>query len=262
MLNGYPLDVLDGIFTGVLQIEEGENIFDIVAVDTAGTVATYTITILRDITPPTYTFSARMVEGTIVEVDGSLYTTYHGAGYARVNVTFEVSEWSRVSTFGGLGQMEGEGTLSMHLDLVEGENALSFSVVDEAGNAADGVVYRIVLDTVPPSITLDSNVDGLTTKAKNHRVLGRVEVGSTLTIDGKAVDVNADGTFSVQVDLKVGKNVIELHATDRVGQETSMNVTMTRKKESQDGPGFGDAAALAALSVVAIGAIATRRRRD
>ena len=112
-------------------------------------------------------------------------------------------------------------------------------------------------------MTLEDRKHWVRTRFGNidEEVLGRIEEGSTLTINGEAVNVNADGTFSVQVDLKVGKNVIDLHATDRVGLETSMNVTMTRKKESQDGPGFGELAALAALSVVAIGAKAASRRK-
>ncbi len=260
-LNGYPISVIDGIFTGSLQIEEGENVFTLVATDTAGNEDFAVITILRDLTPPQYTFSATMEEGTVIDVDGTLYGTYQGAGHPRIVATFDVSEWSRVTTAGGLRQVEGEGTLLLRIELEEGDNSFTFNVVDEAGNMATAVSYRIVLDTTPPSIVLDSQVDGLRTKAKVHRLLGRVDEGSSLTLNGEEVAVNADGTFSVQVDLVVGENVLELHATDRVGLESSMNVTIVRKREAKDGPGLGEAAALAALVTAALVALAAERRR-
>ena len=260
-LNGYPMGLLEDIFTDSLQILEGENVFTLYAVDMAGNEDEVTIVILRDLIPPTYAYSASMVDGTEIEIDGKLYGTYPGPGLPRVEMTFNVSEWSRVTGLGGLGQVEGEGALTIFVDLVEGPNSFTFSIVDEVGNQGTSVTYAIILDTTPPGITVEGPNEGIVTKDHNHRILGRVEVGSTLTLDGKAVPVNTDGTFNVQVDLEVGVNTFNLEAVDKVGLEGNLTVTITREKESDDGPGMGAAVATVGLVVAAVLASFTAVRR-
>jgi hypothetical protein len=261
-LNGYPTDLLEDIFTGSLAIGEGENTFILYARDQAGNEDEVTVVILRDITPPSYTFSASVPDGTTIEIDGELWCTYTGSGDPQVVFAFEVSEWSRVTGVGGTGTVEGEGILYLALDLSEGGNSFTFNIVDEADNRGDSATYEITLDTTPPEITLEGPKEGIRTKDPNHRILGRVEVGSTLTMDGGPVPVNADGTFNVQVDLEVGQNVFSFEAVDRVGLEGNLTVTITREKGSDDGPGMGAVATITALvGAGALSVCVARRRR-
>ncbi len=250
-LNGEPLELLSGIFTAALDIEEGENSYVIEAVDMAGHVARSTITILHDLTPPGYTYETTFPEGLTVDVDGTLYGTYTGTGVPQIGFAFQVSEPSRIAASGGLGQAEGEGILTIDIVLEEGMNTITFTVQDEAGNAASPVTYRIVLDTTPPDIRVDDPIGEVKTKEKNYRLRGRVEEGSALTIDGEAVTVNSDGTFNIQVDLVVGQNTFHLEATDRVGLTSSTDVTITRQKEADESPGPGVIFALVGLIAVA-----------
>jgi hypothetical protein len=60
----------------------------------------------------------------------------------------------------------------------------------------------------------------------------------------------------------VGENEFRLVATDRVGLESAKNVTLTRQKEAEEGPGPGAPAALAGLFTVAILSVRRVRRRD
>ncbi|MCK5415317.1 MAG: hypothetical protein KAJ35_08040, partial [Thermoplasmata archaeon] len=250
-MNGEPLELLSGIFTAALEIEEGENVFVIEAMDLAGNVVRSTITILHDLTPPEFTFETTFQEGLTLDVDGTLYGTYAGMGIAQIGFAFQVSEPSKVTASGGLGQAEGEGTLTIEIDLEEGMNTITFTVEDEAGNAASQVTYRIVLDTTPPDIRVDDPIGELKTKEKNYRIRGRTEEGSTLTIDGEQVTVNSDGTFNIQVDLVVGENTFHLEATDMVGLTSSTDVTIERQKEADDSPGLGVVVAVIGLIAVA-----------
>ncbi len=256
-LNWMPLDLISGIFTAALTIREGENVFVISAVDRAGNSAEVTIVILRDLMPPDFTYETAFPDGQTLDVDGTLFATYTGSGTPQLEFTFQVSEASTVTASEGRGQVEGEGNLTLTIDLEEGGNVITFSVVDEAGNAAAPVTYRIVLDTTPPEIRVDAPRGDVRTKDRNYRIRGKVEEGSTLVMNGNRVPVNPDGTFNVQVDLVVGENSFQLVATDKVGLKSDQNVTLTRQKEADEGPGPGAVAALAVLTAVA--AISRRR---
>ncbi len=258
-LNGEPIELLSGIFTAALDIEEGENSYVIEVVDMAGNVARSTITILHDLTPPEYTYETTFPEGLTVDVDGTLYGTYTGTGVPEIGFAFQVSEPSRIVASGGLGQAEGEGMLTIEIEMEEGTNTITFTVQDEAGNAASPVTYRIVLDTTPPDIRVDDPIGEVKTEEKNYRVRGRVEEGSALTIDGEAVTVNSDGTFNIQVDLVVGQNTFHLEATDRVGLTSSTDVTLTRQKEADESPGPG--VVFAVVGLIAVATVSRTLRR-
>ena len=258
-LNGEPIELLSGIFTAALDIEEGENSYMIQAVDMARNVARSTIIILQDLTPPEYTYETTFPEGLTADVDGTLYGTYTGTGVPRIGFAFQVSEPSRIVASGGLGQAEGEGILTIEIELEEGMNTITFTVQDEAGNAASPVTYRIVLDTTPPDIRVDDPIGEVKTKEKNYRLRGRMEEGSALTIDGEAVTVNSDGTFNIQVDLVMGQNTFHLEATDRVGLTSSTDVTITRQKEADESPGPG--VVLAVVGLIAVATVSRVLRR-
>jgi len=250
-LNGEPMTILSGIFTAALDIEEGENAYVVEAVDLAGNIARSTITIRQDMTPPEFTFGTTFLEGITMDVGGTLYGTYTGTGTPQMGFTFQVSEPAKITASGGLGQAEGDGTLRIDIGLEEGTNTITFTVEDDAGNAASPVTYRIVLDTTPPEINVDDPIGEVKTKETNYRLRGRTEEGSILMIDGESVMVNSDGTFTVQVDLVVGENVFHLEATDGVGLVSTSDIIITRQKEVDESPGPGAVVAVLGLITVA-----------
>jgi hypothetical protein len=251
-LNLLPMDVIDGLFTGALNIGEGENVFTLIAVDMAGNEVVRTITILRDLTPPVYTMATSIPEGGIMEIDATLYGTYSGSGIPSIEIAVSVSEWSQVSVSGGQGVKDGEGEIVFLLELDEGDNSFTLTVIDEAGNLADQTTYRIVLDTTSPEIRIDGPVEGIKTKDRNYRLRGRVDQDSNLKLDGVTVPLNTDGSFNVLVDLGLGENTFELEATDVVGLSSTTNVTIIRNKEADDGPGMGGSVALVGLVTMAL----------
>jgi hypothetical protein len=260
-LNGQPLPHVGGIFTGALVIEEGDNTFVIEATDLAGNEAVSTLVITKDVTPPQYTLEETVSDGDLIDLDGERFATGTGPGGVRLTLEFSVSEHTTVTASGGHGQVSGEGDIVIDIDLEEGENTITFSFTDEAGNAAPSLTYKVTLDTTPPEIEVPGSETTVRTKDRTHWLMGRVEEGSTLTLDGAPVKVNADGSFSTQVDLAKGENVFSLKAVDRVGLESTLDVIVERQEKEEESPGPGSAAAVVSLSLVSTLVVWTRRRR-
>ncbi|PKK92240.1 MAG: hypothetical protein CVV64_02170 [Candidatus Wallbacteria bacterium HGW-Wallbacteria-1] len=103
--------------------------------------------------------------------------------------------------------------------LSEGTNTFNFSVADRSGNIALTTI-RTVLDTQAPLLTVTAPIDNFTTTRPVAAVTGKTEAGALLTIDGVAVNVEADGSFATDVILTDSQNTIELISTDRAGNRT------------------------------------------
>ncbi len=105
---------------------------------------------------------------------------------------------------------------------LEGENNITFLLSDPAGNTASD--SRLVTrDTTPPALTLESVPE--TTTSNTVRVRGTAEAGSTVTINGRFLQTELDGSFSEDVTLSWGPNIIIVESTDEAGNvQTAMRV--------------------------------------
>jgi hypothetical protein len=93
--------------------------------------------------------------------------------------------------------------------------------------AFEALVFEInEKDIIPPELTIEEVEP---TYFDNAVIKGSTEVGATLTIDGKAIEVAEDGTFSHEVTLKAGENKFKVIATDRAGNETKIDFVIIRK---------------------------------
>jgi hypothetical protein len=259
-LNGAPLNMLQGLFSAQLQIAEGENVFVLEAKDLVGNSAVRRLVITRDVSPPEHTLDVGVDGGHLVDVGGDAYATGPEGSVVRVMFEFNVSEHATITASGGLGTAEGFGDLTIQFDLDEGENSVTFTLVDRAGNAAPALTYRVTLDTTPPEIIVPSSGTPVKTGDSTYLIKGRVEVGSTLTVDGEAVNVNADGTFATKVDLVKGENVFTLEATDVVGLNNTLDLTIDREVKGEEGPGPGAMAAVVGLAIASVAGTWMRRR--
>lgn len=115
--------------------------------------------------------------------------------------------------------------------LSEGSHTITFSVSDNDGNAATAASVTFKIDTVPPTLNVTAPTDGLVTNNSTLAVTGVTndETSSpvTLTVNGKAVTVGADGSFSTNVTLTEGENTITIVATDSAGKTTTVTRTVT-----------------------------------
>lgn len=115
---------------------------------------------------------------------------------------------------------------SWRIDL---EDYLMSKASDFDGNAATAKTVTFTIDTIPPTLTLTAPADGLITNKSTLVVSGKTDdVTSkpvTVTVNGTAVAVNSDGTFSKEITLVNGSNTITVVAKDKAGKTT----TVTRK---------------------------------
>jgi len=105
---------------------------------------------------------------------------------------------------------------------------------------------EVVLDRTPPRIRLDQDPP-LRTSDPHLSLIGRVEAGESLELDGQSVALSDDGTFAFGVPLRPGENLIRLVARDRAGNRAILErsllldrepprLTAYRLREEGDGP--------------------------
>lgn len=159
-----------------------------------------------------------------------------GSGLNMTSVVFK-ADGTATAVTGWTADTEDEGaqiaTVALS-SLADGSHTLTLKVTDNDGNESTEASTTFIISTAAPSLTVTTPAEGLITNANKVTVTGTAATGSSyttlagVTINGAAVTVNADGTFSHEVTLTEGANVITVTATDSVGKATTVarNVTL------------------------------------
>ena len=103
-------------------------------------------------------------------------------------------------------------TFNQQLNLQEGDNSITVTATDAAGNVASSTII-VPLDSIAPEIAVDAPDDGLITNDNTVTVSGSLTEDATLTLNGLPVTVNTDLTFSIDASLIEGDNLLTLTAT-------------------------------------------------
>ena len=110
--------------------------------------------------------------------------------------------------------------------LGDGEHTITVNASDNDGNAATAKSVTFTVDTVPPTLSVTSPVEGLVTNNKDLTVTGVTNDATskpvTVTVNDEVATVNDDGTFSKQIELTPGGNDIVTEATDKAGKTTTV----------------------------------------
>ena len=195
-----------------VDLREGDNTFDVRAIDEAGNEQAFIVTILRDTFAPTMVlFSPDYLDlltndptvpfaGTVKGAEG---VTIKHRGVAH-NARLTDGSWE-------------DGEWAYDLELTEYD--LEFNVEVYASDAADNrdtVTIHVVLDTVPPLLAIDGGPLQVTNR-RLTRVSGTTEEGiASLTIGDERVPVD-DGVFDISVSLVEGMNTMPVRVRDRAG---------------------------------------------
>lgn len=122
-----------------------------------------------------------------------------------------------------------ECTYTPKTALADGQHTVSIEASDNDGNKASAKTVTFTIDTIPPTLTVTNPSEGLITNKPSLVVSGKTDDATSkpvsVTINGTAVSVNTDGTFSKEITLASGVNTITVIATDKAGKST----TVTRK---------------------------------
>ena len=110
--------------------------------------------------------------------------------------------------------------------MADGPHTILVMASDYDGNIANSAGSSIVVDTVPPVLTVTSPEDNLVTNQDTVTVSGTTnDVTSgpvTLTVNNVPVDVEEDGAFTYEYTLTEGDNTITIVATDSAGKSSTV----------------------------------------
>jgi hypothetical protein len=135
---------------------------------------------------------------------------------------------ANVSIQGKSAPVSSKGSFSTSVQLVEGANNIS-ALATNATGLSTAITKVVTLDTTPPTLTIDvPSLDHATT-TPFVTFVGSVEPGAALFVDGRIVNVQPDGSYSITVILgAIGKSTITLTAIDASGNENVKQRTVTR----------------------------------
>ena len=115
--------------------------------------------------------------------------------------------------------------------LKDGKHTISITATDNDGNTSAAKTSTFTVDTVPPTLSITAPADKLITNKSTVTVTGKTDDATskpvTVTINGTAVTVEVDGTFSKDVTLVNGSNTITIIAKDKAGKTTTVVRTVT-----------------------------------
>lgn len=115
--------------------------------------------------------------------------------------------------------------------LTDGSHTIKINASDNDGNAATQVQVQFKIDTVPPTLTVSAPTDKYITNNKTLTVSGTTNDATSspvvVKVNGTAVTVASNGTFSTTVTLTEGSNTITVVATDSAGKSTTITRTVT-----------------------------------
>jgi RHS repeat-associated protein len=217
-VNGTPVSVgFDSTFSTQVNLQEGINTITVIATNSVGSATTVTRTIWYDTQTP---------QLTLISLEDGMVTKQ-----SNLLIQGSVSDLTTVIvTVNGLpATIHPDGTFTYQLTLVEGKNTITFVATDAVGNHLE-VVRTIILDTKVPVLSIASLANNVQTTDSIVAVLGSVgdSTNITLTVNGVAQTLSADGGFSTSVFLSYGSNIITFVAADQAGNTLTATRTITR----------------------------------
>lgn len=133
---------------------------------------------------------------------------------------------------------DGKKTCTYHATgLSDGSNSISLQVTDNDGNVSDEATVTFIISTAAPTLNVSTPTENLITNSGTVTVSGTAAAGSDavtlaeVTVNGEAVEVEEDGSFSKEVSLTEGANTITVIAKDNLGKTTTVtrHVTLDTK---------------------------------
>ncbi len=237
LINGEQVHVdANGTFSYIFDLFEGPNKLSAKAFGKNNETMQANLVIIRDTVAPLISLlnpkAGAMVNSTTITVTVS----------SNEEVSFFVNG-RPVSTFGGKADTT--------VELIEGPNAIMVKAVDLAGNPTI-YSFNVTLDTTMPSLILEKPlVTVFRTTNGALLIKGVTEKGANLTLNGKAVPVAADGSFSYKMKLRVGKNDFALTSKDQAGNANTISLAVTRKLVTYYTPYYMLLGLLVGIGVVA-----------
>jgi hypothetical protein len=173
------------------------------------------------------TFTAK-VDATAPTITITLPTDGTVTAQTTIGVQGKTEAGATLTVAGAAVPVSAQGEFQTQVTLTDGQQSIVFTATDVAGNVGQAQL-KVTLDTTPPVLTVTKPVMYSTVLTNVCEVTGKTEPGAIVRIAGAAVSVNADGTFSFNVMLKEGENLIAITATDAAGNQSKTAIPVTYK---------------------------------
>jgi len=133
-----------------------------------------------------------------------------------------------VTVDGTLVEVNEDGMFVHSVGLSEGPNLVEVTASDLLGNqrTISMVVYQVSPAAIPLYLFWPVNDD--TVNSASVPVIGATNIDAVVTVNGVLVEVDVLGIFSISVALEEGPNVIEVTASDLLGNVQSQTVVVFR----------------------------------
>lgn len=153
------------------------------------------------------TFSGEAYDSVITDTGGLALLRYRVDDGDWIGITLPaVKEWSFEETF------------------EDGAHYVEIEVVDRIGNR-NSVIINIEVDSAPPVLVISSPIGEVVTSEPVLTIEGTSEPDAIVKVAGEEVELAVDGSFSVEVMLTEGRNLIPVVATDALGNQATQVVT-------------------------------------
>ena len=218
----------DGIWSVDVTLIQGANTFTATATDQAGNISdvSNSVTVTLDntapvspvITPPTTLTNENTITITGTTVEGSTVTLTQNDNVLTPTII-----------------TSSDGTWSVDVTLIQGDNTFTATATDQAGNISDvSNSVTVTLDNTAPVAPVITPPTTLTNE-NTITITGTTVEGSTVTLTQNDIALTPtiitsfDGTWSVDVTLIQGANTFTATATDQADNisDVSNSVTVT-----------------------------------
>ncbi len=226
-IGGLAATVVGDIYSAILPLKPGENVFELIATDTAKNTTKKSVTVIRtpDAGAPVIVREAGTKDSTVAYATTAIKLSWKvtdDVGVASVEINGSV-----VTGTAGIYSIDAK-------NLAIGKNGFRIEAKDAGGKSSfDTLTIIRIGDTSAPKIardagTKDSTVAYGTTSIKlSWKVTDDVGV-SSVEINGTVV-TGTDGVYSLDAkNLAIGKNGFKIIAKDVLGKTSSDSLTIVR----------------------------------
>lgn len=200
-INGEEVESLHGLFIAEVHLEEGPNTVTVVSMDRLSNVATVRFIATLDTVEPFLDVQSHE--------DGDWVSS------TAVTISGMVEEGCTLTVNSVRVTMIDNQSFEALVHLRAGDNTVTLKAVDPAGNAFNQVLHLFVA-TDEPWLHLESPSDGAIFPQREVRVLGTVQTGSTVTINGRLVTIK-EGLVNELLVLPEGQSTIVIEVIDPAG---------------------------------------------
>ena len=165
-------------------------------------------------------------------VDIEFTVTDTESGVNPDTITIQIDSTGAISEGITKAEIEGGYKCTYTTSIPDGEHTVKVNASDNDGNAAVEKQSVFTVDTIPPELNITSPPAALITNQQKVTVEGTTNDEYTIAIllNGTSqgtVTQNADYSFSKDITLTKGENVIVIKATDKAGKLTTVTREVT-----------------------------------